>query len=50
MELTTNVSKTIKKNYKFNQEGQNSKLVHKPKYQIWCESDIPCDQDSTTPI
>ena len=25
-------------------------LVCKPKYQIWCESDVPCTQDSSLPI
>ena len=25
-------------------------LVHKPKYQIWCESDVPCAQDPSLPI
>ena len=25
-------------------------LVYKPKYPIWCESDVPCAQDSSIPI
>ena len=25
-------------------------LVYKPKYQIWCESDVPCTQDPSLPI
>ena len=25
-------------------------LVYKPKYQIWCESDVPCAQDPSLPI
>ena len=25
-------------------------LVYKPKYQIWCESDVPCSQDPSLPI
>ena len=24
-------------------------LVYKPKYQIWCESDVPCGQDPSIP-
>ena len=24
-------------------------LEYKPKYQIWCESDVPCTQDSSLP-
>ena len=26
------------------------KIVHKPKYQIWYESDVPCAQDPSLPI
>ena len=25
-------------------------LVYKPKYQIWCNSDVPCAQDPSLPI
>ena len=25
-------------------------LAYKPKYQIWCESDVPCTQDNSLPI
>ena len=25
-------------------------LVNNPKYQIWCESDVPCAQDPSLPI
>ena len=25
-------------------------LAYKPKYQIWCESDVPCAQDASLPI
>ena len=25
-------------------------LAYKPKYQIWCESDVPCTQDPSLPI
>ena len=25
-------------------------LVYRPKYQIWCASDVPCTQDSSLPI
>ena len=25
-------------------------LVYKPKYQIWCASDVPCAQDPSLPI
>ena len=28
----------------------SSELVYKPKYQIWCESDVPCAQDLSLPI
>ena len=25
-------------------------LVYKPKYQIWCESDVPCAQERSLPV
>ena len=25
-------------------------LIYKPKYQIWCESDVPCAQETSLPI
>ena len=25
-------------------------LAYKPKYQIWCESDVPCTEDPSLPI
>ena len=24
--------------------------AYNPKYQIWCESDVPCAQDPTIPV
>ena len=25
-------------------------LIYKPKYQIWCEADVPCAQDPSLPV